>query len=511
MSDFYRDKYLVDIILHSDESVDCHKCVLSAGSEHFRLQLKEDSTSVNMINIPTLANISKVILEYIYTGECVITSDNVDLVMKASITLKLDHLKYLCMSFIKRSLEVMNCTHYYELATNINDEDLLESTRTFIRYHYTEMVYDKHFTTLNKEAFQTVLEMCDDEDMKLDVVLMWVEEHPECDSRDRSQLLRKVCFTDLSLDRLKMAQQHDMMKDQAEQRLIGGIVIKLLEDSINKPVEYLAYLSRDKYMCKYEEQSKSWSKVLKIPDWFDGCTSFCTHKSFVFMVGSRDAGHVAMLDMKTAQTTSLPDLPSPVSAPGVHVTDDCLFVIGGRVTTESGARIISKQVLRINITSPQSWDVLPELNTAVECPVVTSSAESILVMGGYDGSQDTSTLQIYNKASLQCTPGANIPVPCNAGRARCVTKHNTISLFTGTTRIKYDHVRDQWVDLLNYKNITVRVFSVVSYRGHILGCGVVDGCMSVFRYQPSHPNRWVKEDINVSECLSPYRFLQITM
>ena len=73
LNDFYKGWYLTDITLDTevDGSVDCHKCVQSAGSEQFRFQLKEDSKSVG--------NIMKV-----KTNESCLTSDKADLVLKTS-------------------------------------------------------------------------------------------------------------------------------------------------------------------------------------------------------------------------------------------------------------------------------------------------------------------------------------------------------------------------------------------------------------------------------------------
>ena len=87
-------------------------------------------------------------------------------------------------------------------------------------------------------------------------------------------------------------------------------------------------------MCKYESGLNNWKDVLKVPEWDDLQTAWCSYKCYKIIVGARDRTNgcrSAGLNLKTAKVTNLPDLPSALSGPAVHGTDGSLFVIGGRI------------------------------------------------------------------------------------------------------------------------------------------------------------------------------------
>ena len=90
--------------------------------------------------------------------------------------------------------------------------------------------------------------------------------------------------------------------------LLSDAVFHQLEETSTQPTECLVKRSKYKVLCKYEETSKSWRDVIRIPQWVDVGSASCSYQLYVITVGARDQSnsrHVVMVDMKTVQIINL--------------------------------------------------------------------------------------------------------------------------------------------------------------------------------------------------------------
>ena len=188
--------------------------------------------------------------------------------------------------------------------------------------------------------------------------------------------------------------------------------------------------SENNVLRKYDETSKSWSDVIKVPEWEDWYSAWCTYQSYVIIAGAcdrSDSCHVMMVDVKN-QLTNLTDFPSLLGAPGLLVADGCLFVVGGYNVVENTT---SHRIQLLNIANPNRWDTIKPMPYVVCWPNVTSNRDDIFVFGGFRWSYiPTKHLQIYNTVAQQWTQGTDIPDPCVSITAPCVVQNNMYTIIT---------------------------------------------------------------------------------
>ena len=116
-------------------SVDCHKAVLVAVSEYFRLMFDVGSADVdiNVLELNTTSDMVKDVLQFIYKATTDIHDDNVELLLAQSTDMQLHQLTLQCKDFIVKNLSVGNVVQYYECSMSLQCEPLSMITSEYIK------------------------------------------------------------------------------------------------------------------------------------------------------------------------------------------------------------------------------------------------------------------------------------------------------------------------------------------------------------------------------------------
>ena len=499
----YIDAGLGDFTLNSkdDDGVECHKCVLSTASEVFSEQFASNETQLvaNFMCVPIPVQILKDLLEYIYSGVCTITLDNVETLLRTSINWKLSGLEKVCTSFMQSHISIKNCISYHELATELHRDLLIPHTFNFMQYNYVELLQLNLLSDLSYENFYALLKSTNNfasEDAKLDSVLRWIGRNPSCTTL--TNIYPLVKYDNLSIECLKDAQKNELLQHPLTLRLISdAVMMKLQEANVQLsnsqqstlPSEELVCLSESQQICKFKDHSKEWSDGFDIPEWEDRRTAWCAYKNYVILAGAEvvlKGRYMALLDVKTNEVKRLPEMLNTLQGPGVYGLEDWVLVIGGKKRTK-GRRVLTNEVQTININCPNDWVSLPPMLTAVDWPMVASYQHKLYVIGGDDmNSKCTSHLQVYNQLSQQWSAGLDIPIACNGKTATCVQQDSLLTIFTGTESCSYDCNQDQWVERRAYRRICDRSIISFVYKGQIMVGGILHGVKKLWIYEPSH-------------------------
>ncbi|XP_003241641.2 kelch-like protein 12 isoform X2 [Acyrthosiphon pisum] len=142
-----------------------HKNVLMAASPYFRALFKSRKickTGNNTVNIKKLdSTVLQLLLDYIYTGEIIVTKENVQGLLPASNLLQLEFVNGACIEFLQKQLDASNCLGIRVFARLHNCTELLASSETLIKKQFLEVVKSDEFLSLSFEDVVKIIS-CND-------------------------------------------------------------------------------------------------------------------------------------------------------------------------------------------------------------------------------------------------------------------------------------------------------------------------------------------------------------
>ena len=525
---FYLNGFVTNLSINTKDegSVDCHKAVLVAMSEYFRLMFDVGSADVdiNVLELNTNSDIVKNVLQFMYKGTTDIHYDNVELILAQSIDMQLHQLTEQCKDFIVKNLSVDNVVQYYECSMSLQYEPLSMITSEYIKNNSTQLLSTGNSTKLRIDNLKSLLSYMNtggvEEQIKLDIILQWLTAHSDC--KENAELLSAIQFDKLTIDCLKsikdnplLAQQHksliqeslnmkyeqELEKQRAEIEKDRKMLEKqkqVFEKQQQKQTqeEYLVMKTKSKQIKQYNFITRKWIKLMDVPDWVDDATSWYASEHRIIIAGadcdSVNADPVAMLDMKLRGVKELPRLPAARMMPGVVVDGDEVYIIGGI----DSSLTVTNTMYYTDITQNNGWTTLPTMPTPTCDSVISVDSDHIYVFGGYP---DITLTQIYNKHTQQWSRGARMPAGCDMYRGRCIKEGNKFAIITADTMIEYDSNDNTWKVVKQYKPYGVyNRASAVSYKGDILSCGIHKK-NKISRYDADSDNVWAETDIDVSD------------
>ena len=528
---FYLNGFVTNLSINTKDegSVDCHKAVLVAMSEYFRLMFDVGSADVdiNVLELNTTSDIVKDVLQFIYKGTKVIHDDNVELLLAQSIGMQLHQLTLQCMSFMEKNLSIDNVVPYHECSMGLQYEPLSKITNVYIKNNCTQLLSTGNFTQLRVDNLKSLLAYMNtdgvEEHIKLDVILQWLAVHRDCNKS--AELLSAIQFDELTMDCLKsikdnpLLEQHQLLiqkslnrryeqelkKQRAEiekERKMFEKQKQVIEKQQQKQKqqkqtqeEYLVMKTECKQIKQYNVITRKWIEVMNVPDWVDAKTSWYASEHRIIIAGAHytsvNADRVAVLDMKSRRVKELPRLPAVRCFPGVVVDGDEVYIIGGWDRSATA----TKTMYYTNLTQNNGWTTLPTMPTATYRPVISVDSDHIYVFGGYH--PDGTLTQIYNKHTQKWSPGATIRAKCHLYNTRYIKKGNKITIITKDTMMEYNSNDDKWKIVKQYKPGDYRA-SAVSYKSDILSCGIHKK-NKISRYDADSDDVWVQTDIDVSD------------
>ena len=524
-------------------SVDCHKAVLVAMSEYFRLMFDVGSADVdiNVLELNTTSETVKDVLQFIYKGTTDIHDDNIELTLAQSIDMQLDQLTQQCKDFIEKNISIDNVVRYRECSMSLQYEPLSMITSAYIKNNCTQLISTGNLTQLRVDNLISLLAYMNADDveehMKLDIILQWLTVHSDCN--ESAELLSAIQFDELSIDCLKsikdnplLEQQHKLLiqeslnikyeqelekqrmeiqkerkmfakekqdveiqrqKQQQQQQLQQQQQQQQKQQQEKQTQEEVLVMKTSKQIKQYNVNTRKWIELMNVPDWVDGYTSWYASEHRIIIAGAHyssvNAHRVAVLDMKSRGVNELPRLPAARCQPGVVVDGDEVYIIGG-----CDRRSVTNTMYYTNITQNNGWTTLPTMPTATYGSVISVDIDHIYVFGGYP--DDTQT-QIYNKHTQQWSRGATIPAECDMFRGRCIKEGNKFTIISTNTMMEYNSNDDTWKIVKQYRPYRGFI-SAVSYKGDILSYGI-HKMNKISRYDPDCDDVWVETDIDVSD------------
>ena len=535
---FYLKGFVTNLSINTKDegSVDCHKAVLVAMSEYFRLMFDVGSADVdiNVLELNTTSNIVKDVLQFMYKGITDIHDDNVELILAQSIDMQLHQLTEQCKDFIEKNLSVDNVVHYHECSISLKYEPLSMITSEYIKNNCAQLLPTGSLTKLPVDNLKSLLAYMNtdgvEEHIKLDIILQWLTAHNDCE--ERAELLSAIQLDKLTIDCLKSIKDNPLLEQQHKSLIQESLNMKygrelekqraeierdrkmlekqkeVIEKQQQKQKEviekqqqrqkqekYLVMKAKSRQIKQYNFINKKWIQLMKVPDWVDGDTSWYASEHRIIIAGagyySVNADRVVVLDMKSGEVEELPRLPAARHGPDVFVDGDEVYIIGGGDCSHT----VTNNVYYTNITQNNGWTTLPTMPTVTRNSVISVDSDHIYVFGGVP---DDTLTQIYNKHTQQWSRGARMPADCSMLKGRCIKEGNKFTIITADTMMEYDSNDNTWKIVKQYKPYGGHRASAVSYKGDILSCGIHKK-NKISRYDADSDDVWVETDIDVSD------------
>ena len=227
---FYLNGFVTSLSINTKDegSVDCHKAVLIAMSEYFRLMFDVGSADVdiNVLELNTTSDIVKDVLQFIYKGTTDIHDDNVELLLAQSIDMQLHQLTLQCKGFIVKNLSIDNVVQYHECSMSLQYEPLSIITSEYIKNNCTQLLSTGNLTKLPIDKLKSLLAYMNtdgvEEQIKLDIILQWLTTHSDCE--ESAELLSAIQFDELTIDCLKSIKDNPLLEQQHK---------SLIQESLN--------------------------------------------------------------------------------------------------------------------------------------------------------------------------------------------------------------------------------------------------------------------------------------
>ncbi|KAL5240439.1 hypothetical protein ACI65C_007849 [Semiaphis heraclei] len=381
---------LCDISLKTDDSsiVFGHKNVLMAASPYFHAMFRNfDESNKNLVNIRDLdSTVLELLVNYIYTGEIMITEENVQSLLPAANLLQLDYVNGVCTEFMQTQLRPSNCLGIKAFADLHNSMELLSISEVYIKQKFLYVAQCEEFLSL---SYKEVIELisCSDlfvpyEEKMYECIINWVNH--ELDSRTEllPELMEHVHLPLVSIEYL--------LKKVVEEPLIKNSI--KFKDYLFEALHFhLHKLKPDitipqTFRCSSRQSAGFKKDVLVLyrsntinqisTNWYDpttdqweiapemnGCRISAgiaiLKDQFLFAVGGIEIGgsrFIEMLDLSLLSPIWVPTVDMLVGRTGfrVAVLNDYIYAVGG-YDDGSKTYLNSAEVFNINI---QKWKMI---------------------------------------------------------------------------------------------------------------------------------------------------------
>ncbi|KAL9905119.1 kelch-like protein 28 isoform 2-T5 [Glossina fuscipes fuscipes] len=137
-----------------------HRLALAIASPYFAAMFqsdtKEKATGLVKFEDNDVTAV-KTIVEYIYSGELLLTEENVQSICTTSDYLQIEWVKSECVEFLKRNLDATNCPQLRTIADKPPFKELYECSHNYILENFVALIHKKEWLEQPFEVIQDLI------------------------------------------------------------------------------------------------------------------------------------------------------------------------------------------------------------------------------------------------------------------------------------------------------------------------------------------------------------------
>ncbi|XP_016532409.1 kelch repeat and BTB domain-containing protein 3 isoform X2 [Poecilia formosa] len=409
-------------IVVQEHEFPCHRCVLAACSDFFRVMFEVDMRergdgSVNLANQCPEAVCS--FLDFAYSGEILITDGNVDILFQLASFLQVPVLSRACSDFLVGTMDLCNCLALMSLAEAYGSASLLQNASEFVVGNFSDLSKTQEFLDMQEDVLKACLRSdalnIPSEEAAVMSLLRWIHH----DLPGRQKLLSEL----MPLTRLHHLPAASLMLRESEP-LLGsdGSCLTLLSEAQSRQTQYNGLFTDARpattqsyiYIHKTEENGQNrhtFCYCLETDQWRELQTELgevyipdppgsylTTYAEKMFITGGCRGNCCRAIRLHVAEpyhnaidevwcfcpvTLTCTPAPAMLKPRTMHTAVTCLdrvYVIGGRT---EGARGEAPTLLEVEYYNPltQSWSSVSPLPTAIFYPEASACGSVIYTLG----------------------------------------------------------------------------------------------------------------------------------
>ncbi|XP_053353461.1 kelch-like protein 6 [Clarias gariepinus] len=464
---------LTDVVLSvQDEKFYCHRAVLAATSLYFRAMFCTDLREKHeqCVNIKGIdAEDMKTLLDYTYTSKVHITKDNVQKTLEAASLFQFPRVMDVCARFLAESLHPENCVGVLRLADTHSLVELKARVHEYIVQNFERVVEHDEVLELPLDVLLELLQRDElavsDEECVYEVAMRWVKEHHAERLHSLSRILAHVRLPLLDpcyfLDKVEC---NAMIRSCTE-------VFPLLQEARAYHLSGSEVISERTKPRLHQYQSEVFVII-------GGCTK---DERFVSEVTCLDP-----LRRSRLEVAKLPGTDTEAESDTRKWVEFACITFRNEVYLSGGKE-----------TQHDVWKYNPCLNKWIQVEYLTTgrwrhkmavSGGKVYVMGGFDGVQRLSSVEVYDPFHNSWSQAAPLLLAVSSFSA--ASHGSTIFVIGGGPNGKlatnslqcFEAAANKWT-LKSPMPIEAKCTNAVAFRD---GIYVVGGAMkALFSYSPS--------------------------
>lgn len=470
---------LCDIFLRAGvTTLSAHRVVLAAASPYFHAMFNDDLVEKNQkeVTIHDLDPLALTLLvDFSYTGEIIISEDNVQVLLPASSLLQMSTVREACCKFLMRQLHPTNCLGIRSFADTHACKELHKRSHKFALQNFQEVMNTEEFLLLPfsevDELISNTLLNVDMEEKVYTSVINWVKHEPSERKKFVARLMKHV--------RLPLISREFLMTHVDSETLV------------RENTECKELLLEAMRYHLLPEQRSSLTSVRTTSRKPDGM------KPYLFAIGGGSLfaihNECEVYNPRSDRWASLCPMTSRRSRAGVTSLGKLLYVVGGY----DG----SNDLTTGEYYNPAAnvWQPTTPMGTRRSCLGICAYDGLIYCVGGYDGASCLSSVERYDPLTAMWT---SCPAMSTKRRyCRSVVLDNCIYALGGFDSSNYqssverlDPRMGKWMSV---SSMSTRRSSagVAPLEGFLYCIGGNDGTMCLQTGEKFNPRRNVWEPI----------------
>lgn len=475
LSALRRDGHYHDVTLCvGKETFPCHKVVLSASCAYFHAMFTsglEECTSGRVEIKGVDPDTMRSIVDYVYTAEITITTDNAQRLLQACDQFRLDGLQQACESFMLKEIHPTNCIGFYKFSKLFALKNLRAGTRNEMLTKFKEIVNTSvEFKELTSdELIEYVSDdgLCvDSENVVFDAVVQWLDYDVTGRNAAFEDVIRHVrlpfatsdylCYVIANADVVagsraareivEEARLYHMLADRRHEMVTPRTMPRRCFGPTSRLV-VLGGLMRDdrenRHCWFLHEEKSTWQLLAQMPKPNWKFYSVCVLQHGILIAGGYH-GSVKpdcwLFDTMEKKWKSFPAMTSGRCKHRAVVQGEKVYVIGGEDDLDQPLNAVERFDGRL-----RQWTKVAGMLTGLSDPLAHSCGANIFVFGGIgDGDRTSSLTQMYDPVWDRWHYRAPMPEPCRLGAG--VVVNDRIYVVGGYNQacMSYSPATDAW-------------------------------------------------------------------
>ncbi|ELU14872.1 hypothetical protein CAPTEDRAFT_74802, partial [Capitella teleta] len=426
-------------LVFGKQRIACHKVILAGMCDYFRrmfLTNMLERGSQEVVLKDTSASTGVLLVEYLYSGNIVITQQNAQDLLAASEMLLLGALKKKVEDFLLSHTDSVNCISIINLARLYDLKILLADARSYLHEHVKEVIETEEMHLLQEGDLIEVLEANASQEENFLFIQKWMRS-AEGRTNRFDDLMQHVSLSQCSKDfvcRTVMAEK--LMHNTRGMTLIQ----EFMESSADLAV---GNRSGEIWLCT-DLNTPQWQRIQQPPfqiKYYSACAS-----PGGFVVSGGASQNIILRECysyyaQNGQWNTLPPMPTARREHSSIYHNYHLYVVGGFVNHR---RLNSVEALDMRNLQ---WNHLPPLPREVDFASLAIVSDNLFVLGGCSGLNWVADVHEFD--STQQTWRQRSPMPEICGGGAAVSFDDLVYVVGGRERscMRFNPRNNTWTSL----------------------------------------------------------------